>query len=67
LELEIFKSVSLLLLGQIPLNKDIYEGSDNGEPPVVLGSDELESYYREIVENMLKAVKFKVWFFITLN
>lgn len=48
------------LLGQIPLNMDIREGSDNGEPPVVLGSDELKSYYKEIVENMLKAVKFKI-------
>lgn len=48
------------LLGQIPLNMDIREGSDNGEPPVVLGSDELKSYYKEIVENMLKAVTFKI-------
>ncbi|HEX5330980.1 Mrp/NBP35 family ATP-binding protein [Sulfuricurvum sp.] len=48
------------LLGQIPLNMDIREGSDNGEPPVVLGCDTLKSYYREIVENMLKAVKFKI-------
>ena len=48
------------LLGQIPLNMDIREGSDNGEPPIVLGSDELKSYYREIVENMLTAVKFKI-------
>jgi ATP-binding protein involved in chromosome partitioning len=48
------------LLGQIPLNMDIREGSDNGEPPVVLGSDTLKSYYKEIVENMLKAVKFKI-------
>ncbi len=51
---------SIPLLGQIPLNMDIREGSDNGEPPVVLGSDELKSYYKEIVENMLKAVKFKI-------
>jgi ATP-binding protein involved in chromosome partitioning len=48
------------LLGQIPLNMDIREGSDNGEPPVALGSDALKSYYREIIEEMLKAVKFKV-------
>lgn len=48
------------LLGQIPLNMEIREGSDNGEPPVVLGSDELKSYYKEIVENMLSAVKFKI-------
>lgn len=48
------------LLGQIPLNMEIREGSDNGEPPVVLGNDTLKSYYREIVENMLKSVKFRV-------
>ncbi|DAB37502.1 MAG: ATP-binding protein [Sulfuricurvum sp. GWF2_44_89] len=48
------------LLGQIPLNMEIREGSDNGEPPVVLGNDTLKSYYKEIVENMLKAVKFKI-------
>lgn len=49
----------IALLGQIPLDMQIREGSDNGEPPVVLGSDELKSYYREIVENMLKAAKFR--------
>lgn len=48
------------LLGQIPLHMDIREGSDNGEPPVVLGTDVLKSYYREIVDEMLKAVKFKM-------
>jgi ATP-binding protein involved in chromosome partitioning len=48
------------LLGQIPLNMAIREGSDNGEPPVVLGDDSLKSYYRSIVENMFKSVKFRV-------
>lgn len=48
------------LLGQIPLNMDIREGSDNGEPPVVLGNDTLKSYYREIVENMMKSIEFRV-------
>ncbi|MEW5831826.1 MAG: Mrp/NBP35 family ATP-binding protein [Campylobacterota bacterium] len=48
------------LLGQIPLNMEIREGSDNGEPPVALGNDTLKGHYREIVENMLKAVKFRV-------
>lgn len=48
------------LLGQIPLHMDIRKGSDNGEPPVVLGTDVLKSYYREIVDEMLKAVKFKM-------
>lgn len=54
------KRYNVPLLGQIPLNMDIREGSDNGEPPVALGSDTLKSYYREIVEEMLKAVKFKI-------
>lgn len=54
------KRYNIPLLGQIPLNMDIREGSDNGEPPVALGSDTLKSYYKEIVENMLKAVKFKI-------
>ena len=48
------------LLGQIPLNMAIREGSDNGEPPVVLGDESLKSYYRDIVENMFKSVKFRV-------
>lgn len=48
------------LLGQIPLNMDIREGSDNGEPPVALGSETLKSYYKEIVEKMLEVVKFRV-------
>lgn len=48
------------LLGKIPLNMEIREGSDNGEPPVVLGNDTLKSYYREIVENMMKSIKFRV-------
>jgi len=48
------------LLGQIPLNMDIREGSDNGEPPVVLGSDELKRYYREIMENMLSSISFRL-------
>lgn len=51
---------SIPLLGQIPIDMDIREGSDNGEPPVALGSDELKSYYREVVENMLGSVKFRL-------
>lgn len=48
------------LLGQIPINMDIREGSDNGEPPVALGSETLKSYYKEIVEKMLEVVKFRL-------
>jgi ATP-binding protein involved in chromosome partitioning len=48
------------LLGQIPLDMQIREGSDNGEPPVALGDDKLKSYYKEIVKKMLESVKFRV-------
>jgi ATP-binding protein involved in chromosome partitioning len=54
------KRYNVPLLGQIPLNMDIREGSDNGEPPVVLGSETLKSYYKDIVEKMLEVVKFNV-------
>ncbi|MFA5216344.1 Mrp/NBP35 family ATP-binding protein [Sulfuricurvum sp.] len=53
------KRYNVPLLGQIPLNMDIREGSDNGEPPVVLGSEMLKSYYKEIVKAMLESVKFR--------
>lgn len=48
------------LLGQIPLNMQIREGSDNGEPPVALGNDDLKSYYREVADKLLESVKFRV-------
>jgi len=48
------------LLGQIPLKMEIREGSDNGEPPVVLGSDEDKGYYKTIVDNMLNAISFRL-------
>jgi len=54
------KRYNIPLLGQIPLNMAIREGSDNGEPPVVLGDESLKTYYREIVETMLKSAKFAI-------
>ncbi|MGZ5207654.1 MAG: Mrp/NBP35 family ATP-binding protein [Sulfuricurvum sp.] len=48
------------LLGQIPLDMEIREGSDNGEPPVVLGSDIQKKYYQDIVTKMMEAIKFNV-------
>lgn len=48
------------LLGQIPLNMAIREGSDNGEPPVALGDESLKNYYREVVEKLLETTKFRV-------
>lgn len=48
------------LLGQIPIDMEIREGSDNGEPPVALGSEVQKSYYKTIVDNMLSEVKFRL-------
>lgn len=51
---------NLKLLGQIPLDMEIREGSDNGEPPVALGNDEQKSYYKNIVTTMMEEIDFKV-------
>jgi ATP-binding protein involved in chromosome partitioning len=48
------------LLGQIPLDMEIREGSDNGEPPVVLGSDIQKKYYQDIVKKMMEVIEFNV-------
>lgn len=48
------------LLGQIPLDMEIREGSDNGEPPVVLGSDNQKKYYQDIVKKMMETIAFKL-------
>ena len=48
------------LLGQIPLDMEIREGSDNGEPPVVLGSDSQKKYYQDIVKKMMEVIEFNV-------
>ena len=48
------------LLGQIPLDMEIREGSDNGEPPVALGSDVQKKYYQDIVKRMLEEIEFKL-------
>ena len=47
-------------LGAIPLDMQIREGSDKGEPSVSLGNDEQKKYYHDIVENILKNSDFKL-------
>lgn len=51
---------NLKLLGQIPLDMEIREGSDNGEPPVALGNDEQKAYYQNIVKAMIEEINFKL-------
>ncbi|HEX5623654.1 MAG TPA: Mrp/NBP35 family ATP-binding protein [Sulfuricurvum sp.] len=48
------------LLGQIPIDMEIREGSDNGEPPVALGNDEQKKYYQDIVKKMLENIQFTI-------
>lgn len=48
------------LLGQIPLEMGIREGSDNGEPPVALGTAEQKGYYTAIIDAMLEEIPFRL-------
>lgn len=48
------------LLGQIPLDMQIREGSDNGEPPVALGTLNQKEYYQSIVDAMLAEISFRL-------
>ncbi|MEA3372532.1 MAG: P-loop NTPase [Campylobacterota bacterium] len=57
---KIAKKYNIPLLGQIPLDMQIREGSDHGEPPVALGTDEQKGYYQTIVANMLKSISFNI-------
>lgn len=52
------KRYSIPLLGQIPLEMSIREGSDNGEPPIALGSETQKKYYQDIVSRMLETITF---------
>jgi ATP-binding protein involved in chromosome partitioning len=57
---KVAKKYGVPLLGQIPLDMDIREGSDKGEPPVSLGDEKQQKYYKTIVDNMLKEIDFNL-------
>ncbi len=48
------------LLGQVPLDMAIREGSDQGRPPVALGDENQKKYYQDIVDSMLSEIDFKL-------
>jgi ATP-binding protein involved in chromosome partitioning len=48
------------LLGQIPLDMQIREFSDQGQPPVAMGNKDHKSYYSDIVNAMFKEIDFKL-------
>ena len=47
-------------LGQIPLETEIRENSDMGEPTISLGSDENKVHYKNIVSNLLNSKLFNI-------
>ncbi len=55
---KIAKKYDIPLLGKIPLDMQIREGSDHGEPPVALGTDRQKEYYQTIVTNIFKSISF---------
>jgi ATP-binding protein involved in chromosome partitioning len=55
---KIAKKYNIPMLWQIPLDMQIREASDQGRPPVALGSLAQKEYYQTIVANMLKTINF---------
>jgi ATP-binding protein involved in chromosome partitioning len=55
---KVAKKYSVPLLGQVPLDMQIREASDLGEPPAALGNELQKEYYKTIVENMLDNIRF---------
>ena len=57
---KIAKKYGVPLLGQIPLDMEIREGSDQGKPPAALGDASQKEYYQAIVERTLQEISFNL-------
>ncbi|MEA3418726.1 MAG: Mrp/NBP35 family ATP-binding protein [Campylobacterota bacterium] len=53
---ETAEKYNIPLLGKIPLTMSIREASDQGTPPVAMGSDEEKKYYKTIANNLLAEI-----------
>jgi len=53
---ETAKRYDIPFLGQIPLDMQIREFSDNGTPPVAMGDKLQKGYYKNIADNLLKQI-----------
>ena len=53
---KIAKRYNIPFLGQIPLDMQIREFSDNGTPPVAMGNNLQKDYYKNITDNLLKQI-----------
>ncbi|WP_200762898.1 Mrp/NBP35 family ATP-binding protein [Nitrosophilus alvini] len=54
------KKYGIPFLGKIPLDMKIREFSDSGTPAIAVGDARQKGYYKNIVENLLKEVAFKL-------
>jgi len=52
----IAKRYNVPFLGEIPLQMEIRELGDSGTPPIALGDNSQKSFYKNIVENLLKEI-----------
>ncbi|WP_201352202.1 Mrp/NBP35 family ATP-binding protein [Hydrogenimonas urashimensis] len=53
---ETARRYNIPFLGQIPLDMQIRQQSDEGTPSVAMGDEKLKTYYKNIVENLLRQV-----------
>ena len=44
-------------LGKIPLDMEIRERADKGEPPVAMADENIRNIYKNIVSNLLKELQ----------
>jgi ATP-binding protein involved in chromosome partitioning len=54
------KKYGVPLLGQIPLDMSIREGSDKGQPPVAMGDEVQKAHYHTVVDRMIEAADFNL-------
>lgn len=52
----LYKTYGIPLLGQIPLDMQIREYSDEGKLPVKIGNEKQKSYYQDIVRKLVKSL-----------
>lgn len=50
------KKYDIPFLGQIPLDMQIREYSDNGTPPVAMGDDSQKRYYKTVADRLLEQI-----------
>lgn len=57
---DLAKRYKIPFLGKIPLDMQIREYSDIGTPPVAMGNNQQKGYYKNIIDNLFKNIKFNL-------